>query len=252
MTSITRIALMKHLRNYLLEHYDVVISDYQCREKRIRIFERTQRATKRNFFYFVYGKGREEVAVEALNLGADRYINKNGSPETVYCELADAIKKTVERKKSRKLLTESEQKYRLLVEKSLQGIMIAQYSPLTHCFCQHIHGKNVRLLSRRVNAISSSEIGELIYHEDRAIFFDRFRNRLEGNQAKNSYEFRALRKDGSIVWMEAFATPIEYNGKPAVQAMFLDIDEHKKAQEVLIKSEQRYRELCQFFARDSF
>ena len=46
--------------------------------------------------------------------------------------------------------------------------------------------------------------------------------------------------------MEAFATPIENDGKPAVQAMFLDIDEHKKAQEVLIKSEQRFREIANF------
>ena len=81
------------------------------------------------------------MAVEALNWGADSYIDKNGSPETVYGELADAIKKTVERKKSRKLLIESEQKYRLLVEKSLQGIMITQYSPLHIVFANTSMGK---------------------------------------------------------------------------------------------------------------
>ena len=60
------------------------------------------------------GKGREEVVVKALNLGVDSYINKNGSPETVYCELADAINKAVERKKSKQMLVESEIKYRTL------------------------------------------------------------------------------------------------------------------------------------------
>jgi len=58
--------------------------------------------------------------VQALNLGVDSYINKNGSPETVYCELADAINKTLERKQARELLAASEAKYRTLVEKSLQ------------------------------------------------------------------------------------------------------------------------------------
>ena len=78
------------------------------------------------------------------------------------------------------------------------------------------------------------------------VFFNRFKSRLEGKEADNSYEFRAVRKDGSIVWMEAFASEIEYNGQPAVQAMFLDIDERKKSEEVVKKSEARYRELANF------
>ncbi len=230
------------------KRYDVVISDYQLPVKNGLEFLKELKEQQKDISFILFtGKGREEVAVEALNLGADRYINKNGSPETVYGELADAIKKTAERKKSRKLLTESEQKYRLLVEKSLQSIMIAQYSPLSIVFANTSMGKMLGYSPEELTAISSSKIGKLIYHEDRAIFFDRFRNQLEGIQANSSYEFRALRKDGSIVWIEAFATPIEYNGKPAVQAMFLDIDEHKKkAQEVLIKSEQRFRELANF------
>ena len=124
--------------------------------------------------------------------------------------------------------------------------MIAQFSPLRIVFANTSLGRMLGYSPEELTAISSSEIGELIHYEDREIFFDRFRNRLDGNQANNSYEFRALRKDGSLVWMEAFATPIEYDGKPAVQAMFLDIDEHKKAQEVLIKSEQRFREIANF------
>ena len=229
------------------KHYDVIISDYEMPIKNGLDFLKELKQQQREISFILFtGKGREEVAVEALNLGADRYIDKSGSPETVYGELADAIKKTAERKESRKRLTESESKYRLLVEKSLQGIMIAQYSPLRIVYANTSMGKMLGYSPEELTAISSSEIGELIHHEDRAMFFDRFRNRSEGNQANKSHEFRALRKDGSIVWMEAFATPIEYNGKPAVQAMFLDIDEHKKAQELLIKSEQRYRELANF------
>ena len=226
-------------------HYDVVISDYEMPIKNGLDFlkELKERQMDISFILFT-GKGREEVAVEALNLGADRYINKNGSVETVYGELSDAIKKTEERKKSRKRLVESEIKYQLLVEKSLQGMMVAQYSPLRIIYANASMGKMLGYSPEELTAISSSEIGELIHHEDRAMFFDRFRNRLDGDQANNSYEFRALRKDGSITWLEAFSTLIEYNGKPALQAMFLDIDEHKKAQEVLIKSEQRYRELA--------
>jgi signal transduction histidine kinase len=68
-------------------------------------------------FVMFTGKGREEVAVKALNLGADRYINKNGDPETVYCELGYAISKIIERKKARRILISDAKKINDLNEK---------------------------------------------------------------------------------------------------------------------------------------
>ena len=50
------------------------------------------------------------------------------------------------------------------------------------------------------------------------------------------YEFRGVRKDGSIIWMSAFANRVEYDGQPAIQGMFLDINESKKAAEILSES----------------
>jgi PAS domain S-box-containing protein len=84
-------------------------------------------------------------------------------------------------------------------------------------------------------SLSPSEVVALVYSEDRKEFFDRFKDRLEGTQAESSYEFRAVRKDGSIVWLEAYATLIEYNGQPAVQATFLNIDKRKKVEEACTK-----------------
>jgi len=229
------------------QQYDAIVSDYEIPQKNgVEFLKELREQNNQIPFILFTGKGREDVAIKALNLGADSYINKNGSPETVFCELAHAIKKTVEQKRSAQLLAASDSKYRLLVEKALQGIMIAQYTPLQIIFANASMGKMLGYSPEELTSTSSSEIGELIYQEDRAKFFNRFRNRLEGNQANNSYEFRALRKDGSMIWLEAFSTPIEYCGKPAVQAMFLDIDEYKKAEEVLKKSEARYRELANF------
>ncbi len=68
----------------------------------------------------------------------------------------------------------------------------------------------------------------LIYPEDRAIFFKRMENRLQGEEPESFHEFRAVRKDGSIIWMNALANRIEFEEQPAVQGVFLDIDERKK------------------------
>ena len=68
-------------------------------------------------FVIFTGRGREEIAVKALNLGADRYINKLGDPETVYCELSYALCKIVERKKAQATILEDVKKISALNEK---------------------------------------------------------------------------------------------------------------------------------------
>ena len=83
-----------------------------------------------------------------------------------------------------------------------------------------------------------------MHDDDKAIFFSRLDARVHGEHSKSSLEFRAVRKDGSIVWLEVFSNRIEYMGEPAVQGMFLDITQRKKTQENLLESEERYRVLA--------
>ena len=85
--------------------YDAVVSDYDMPIKDGLDFLKELREQKNNITFIIFtGRGREEVAIRALNLGADHYINKSGSPEAVYSELADAIRKIVERKKEARSL----------------------------------------------------------------------------------------------------------------------------------------------------
>jgi DNA-binding NtrC family response regulator len=73
-------------------HYNVVVSDYEMPGKNgLQFLEELKKITKSLPFILFTGKGREEVAAKALNLGAFRYLNKYGDPETVYAELASCI-----------------------------------------------------------------------------------------------------------------------------------------------------------------
>jgi PAS domain S-box-containing protein len=69
-------------------------------------------------------------------------------------------------------------------------------------------------------------------------------NRLRGEPAEACLEFRAVRKDGLVIWLSALANRVDYDGQPAVQGMFLDVNESKKTGEILRESEERYRELA--------
>jgi len=59
-------------------------------------------------FILFTGKGREEVAIKALNLGAFQYLNKHGDPDTVYMELASYIQQAANSAKAQKLVEQSE------------------------------------------------------------------------------------------------------------------------------------------------
>ncbi|MCJ7763488.1 response regulator [Candidatus Bathyarchaeota archaeon] len=74
------------------QSYDVIVSDYQMPGKNGLDFlrEMCQSGYTTPFILFT-GKIREEVAVKEFNLGAFRYVNKHGDPETVYGKLLYSI-----------------------------------------------------------------------------------------------------------------------------------------------------------------
>lgn len=226
--------------------YDAIISDYDMPQKNgLQFLQELKNQKTQTPFILFTGKGREEVAIKALNLGADAYINKQGSPETVYCELADAIKKTIEHKKAKQMLADSELKYRTLVENSLQGILIMQPNPLHLVYANPAMAKILGYTTKELLSLPTKKIKELIHPNDRTIFFNRMQNPFQGKTAKTSLEFRAIKKDNSIMWLEGFSNKVEYMGQPAVQGLFLDIDQRKKAQEVLRESEEKFQSLAE-------
>jgi len=89
--------------------YDAVVSDYEMPQKNGLEFLKELREKNNQIPFILFtGKGREEVVVKALNLGADGYYNKQGSTESVYGELSHAIFSVVEKKKTEEALTRSE------------------------------------------------------------------------------------------------------------------------------------------------
>ncbi len=102
--------------------YDVVVSDYEMPQKDGLQFLKELRENKNNIPFILFtGKGREEIAIQALNLGAQGYHNKQGSPETVYGELAHSIRLCVEHNEDKQNLIKSETKYSYLFSNMLNG-----------------------------------------------------------------------------------------------------------------------------------
>jgi PAS domain S-box-containing protein len=105
------------LKKLASNRYDAIISDYEMPYKNGLDFLRLLKEQNCNIPFILFtGKGREEVAIQALNIGADGYHNKQGSPETVYGELTHRLQTVVSFYKTRTSLTQSEEKFRKAFE----------------------------------------------------------------------------------------------------------------------------------------
>ena len=67
-------------------------------------------------FILFTGKGREEVAIDAINNGADFYVQKGGDPKVPVCRVEHKIRLAVERRKTAEELAESRQRMNDIID----------------------------------------------------------------------------------------------------------------------------------------
>ena len=91
--------------------YDAIISDYQMPEMDGIDFLRIVRQQYRDMPFILFsGKSREEVIIEALNCGADFFVQKGGNPRAQFAELMNMVYQAVLRRQSEVELARSERR----------------------------------------------------------------------------------------------------------------------------------------------
>lgn len=189
--------------------YDAVVSDYQMPGKEGLEFLQELRQSGNTVPFVIFtGRGREEAAIKALNLGADQYLNKNGDPETVYCELGHAISKAVERKDAEDALRESEEKFRTIAQRSFD--MILTLNP---------EGE-ITYVSQAAEIVGGYEPQEIIgkpffifLHESEISEGALLLQRIMAGEYAKSWELTICRKNGTAATLEVNAFPVVKDGK---------------------------------------
>ncbi len=83
--------------------YEVVISDYAMPDMDGITLLKAVRSRKIEIPFILFtGKSREEVVIEALNSGADYYMQKDGDPKVLFAELTHQVRQAADRELSRK------------------------------------------------------------------------------------------------------------------------------------------------------
>ncbi|HVP96926.1 PAS domain S-box protein [Methanoregula sp.] len=91
------------------KNYDAIISDYQMPVMNGIEFLKQIRSSGNSIPFIIFtGRGREEVVIEAINSGADFYLQKGGDPNSQFAELSHKLKIAVERKRAVNALVQDE------------------------------------------------------------------------------------------------------------------------------------------------
>jgi len=132
--------------------------------------------------------------------------------------------KNMLKEKSRALI-ESEIKYRTLVERSLEGIMIIQEGLI-----KFVNPTLLKILSYEEKEMLGRDIIRFLYPDERQLLLENLNKLGNSEHVESALELRIMHKNGEGNYMEMLSTQIQYEGKPAVLATFRDITERKKTE----------------------
>jgi len=238
----TAISVDEALTKLEKEKYDVVVSDYQMPEKDgLEFLKDLRRRGDTIPFVMFTGKGREEVAIKALNLGANQYLNKIGETETVYAELAHSITEMAKVRKPEEALRESEEKLRAIVSSSPDAISVAELNG-TILDCNQaflrLHGYSSK------DELIGKDGFEIICEKDRAKARAVVKQLVEQGHAE-ILRLRLMKKDGREFTGELSGSLIHDSfGRPTtIVVVTKDLTEYVEAEETIRESQQKFERL---------
>lgn len=183
------------------------------------------------------GQGDEHIAVDTIKAGARDYVIKSDASMAEMPSLASRVlrdwKLVVERQQAKLELKESEERYRLLVERSPDAIAVIDHeyklvfaNPATATL---LKVPDIKMLLGK----SFLELLDAREQEEAKI---RVMEMLGVGEVLEPREYRFRRFDGTEVYGAVTSTPLTYKGKKAIQTITRDITARKLAEEALQKA----------------
>ncbi|MCE7738896.1 MAG: PAS domain S-box protein [Candidatus Heimdallarchaeota archaeon] len=230
---------------------DIIVCDYLMED--LNGLDLLKQIKQREFqipFIIFTGRGREEVVIDALNLGADYYIRKGLDAKSQYTELVHQIRTVLRHKKAEQALTESERTIRrerdltqhYLNEANVMFVIVNENEivELMNKEVTYILGYTEKDLIGKnwfTTAYSSEYVDELRFS---------FQQVIVGMQKPTPYfEIEMETKNGDkriIAWRN---TTIKDENDKVIKILGVgdDITQRKEIEAALQQSEEKYRKL---------
>ncbi len=221
--------------------YDAIVSDYQMPGMSGIEFLRVLRSAGDSTPFVIFtGKGREEVVIEAIDSGADFYVQKGGNPTVQYAELIHKINQAIGRRAAENALRESEERFKAIFAGQQNGILIID--PSEHrvvdanpYLCALIglpreaiagHVCHTFVCPAELGSCPITDLNQQIDHSERFL----------------------VAADGSKLPVVKTVSRVRFGDREYLVENIQDITERKESERALRESEEKYRAL---FAAES-
>jgi len=232
----------KALEKLKHEHFDAIISDYHMPEMDgIEFLKEVRKVNPDMPFVMFTGKSREEIAIQALNLGATHYLTKGGNPKSQYTTLIHTVRNAVDHNHSRQALVESEERYRLVFDNASDGILVVnqdtrKISSANQSFC--------RMMGYSLEEILALSI-ENLHHEDHIqAVMDDFQAQSEGRLLVAA-KIPMMNKNGNIFYADITASTVHLGGTHYQLGVFRDVTSRMELEEAQLEREEIFRMIAE-------
>jgi len=163
-----------------------------------------------------------------------------------YEELEQRVKEfeneAAEHKRVEGALRESEEKFRILSDQALLGIIILQEELFVY-----VNDRAAEIMEVTAEEIvnwSPGDYAKLIHPDDLAFVMEQGQKKQTGEKdAVIRYNWRMVTPGGNLKWIEMWSKTIPFASRTADMVTMIDITERVRAEEALRESEEKYREL---------
>lgn len=140
-----------------------------------------------------------------------------------------------ERKKAEQERIEAESKFRTLIEQSLVGTYIIDQGRFLY-----VNPRFAQIFGYTQDELIGEVPLKVIIEEDRGMVTENVRARVAGEKKSVHYEAGGLKKNGDTIRLEIFCSGSLHEGSTAIIGTILDITERKKAEEEIVKANERF------------